>query len=414
MRRSPTAVSATSPRQVIVDEEAEIERLQARWRGLGLSTAPADRPTAERAIADLYRALGLAPPGRCIWALSPLQGAAAATMAQFLSPWMPAQVRAAEWARDMDGAPGEVMAAIRQAIAGHGAADDWEPLREETWPPRRSVSTEEAVWGFTSDQWAPIRSRLGQRFGAAAGGRLGGRLERMYWNLFAVQVRNLARPLGDVIERHFWLFDSHFQAGQQDASRAAVAEYIGARLGGTTPIRDAMIRLAATCGWWWPYRGAVILSERPRRLGLDAGGRLHAEDGRALEYPDGWGMYVWHGHEVSERLILRPQTITAAEILGEANIERRRILLERMGYARFILESGARPMHADEAGTLYRIDLPGEGPLTLVHVTNATPEPDGSVRRYFLRVPPRMRRARQAVAWTFGMSDREYAPARET
>jgi len=30
---------------------------------------------------------------------------------------MPAQVRAAEWARDMDAAAGEVMAAIRRAMA---------------------------------------------------------------------------------------------------------------------------------------------------------------------------------------------------------------------------------------------------------------------------------------------------------
>ena len=414
MRRSRTGVSATSTRQLIVEEEAEIERLQARWLGLGLSTAPADRPAAERAIADLYRALGLEPPGRCVWAHSPLQGAAAATMAQFLSPWMPAQVRAAEWARDMDGAPGAVIDAIRQGMAGRGATDDWEPLREETWTPPRSGSPGEAVWGFTSSDWAPNRSGLGRRFGAEAGGRLGERLERMYWNLHAAQVYSVMRLLGDAIERQFWLFDSHFQAGQQDASRAAVAEYLGARLGVMTPARDAMIRLAGNCGWWWPYRGAVILSERPRRLGLDAGGRLHADDGPALEYPDGWGVYAWHGREVPERLILKPDTITVAEVLAEANIEIRRIMLERMGYARFILESGARPVHADDAGTLYRIELPGEWPLTLVHVTNATPEPDGSVRRYALRVPPRMRRAGQAVAWTFGMSERQYAPARET
>ena len=242
-------MSSTSPQQAVVEEEAEIDRLQARWLGLGLSTAPADRPAAERAIADLYRALGLEPPRRHIWALSPLQGAAAATMAQFLSPWMPAQVRAAEWARDMEGAPGAVMGSIRQAMAGRGATDDWEPLREETWAPPRSGPPGEAVWGFTRSDWAPIRSGLGRRFGAEAGGRLGERLERMYWDLHAAQVYSVMRLLGDAIERQFWLFDSHFQAGQQDASRAAVAEYLGARLGVMTPARDAMIRLAGSCGW---------------------------------------------------------------------------------------------------------------------------------------------------------------------
>ena len=32
---------------------------------------------------------------------------------------------------------------------------------------------------------------------------------------------------------------------------------------------------------------------------------------------------------------------------------------------------------------------------------NSTPEPDGTRRTYFLRVPPQMRTAREAVAWTF-------------
>ena len=50
----------------------------------------------------------------------------------------------------------------------------------------------------------------------------------------------------------------------------------------------------------------------------------------------------------------------------------------------------------------------------MVEVVNSTPEPDGSRRTYFLRVPPTTRTATAAVAWTFGMRESEYAPARET
>ncbi|MCV0384784.1 MAG: hypothetical protein K5799_15285 [Erythrobacter sp.] len=52
--------------------------------------------------------------------------------------------------------------------------------------------------------------------------------------------------------------------------------------------------------------------------------------------------------------------------------------------------------------------------IVMVEVQNATPEPDGSRKTYFLRVPPTMSTARQAVAWTFGKEAREYAPERET
>jgi hypothetical protein len=40
----------------------------------------------------------------------------------------------------------------------------------------------------------------------------------------------------------------------------------------------------------------------------------------------------------------------------------------------------------------------------MVEVVNATPEADGSRRRYCLRVPPTTRRATEALAWTFRRS----------
>jgi hypothetical protein len=50
----------------------------------------------------------------------------------------------------------------------------------------------------------------------------------------------------------------------------------------------------------------------------------------------------------------------------------------------------------------------------MVKVANSTPEADGSFKDYFLRVPPNMERARQAVAWTFDMDENEYAPEVQT
>jgi hypothetical protein len=41
-------------------------------------------------------------------------------------------------------------------------------------------------------------------------------------------------------------------------------------------------------------------------------------------------------------------------------------------------------------------------------VVNGTPETDGSRRRYVLRVPSRMRTAREAVAWTYGLTPERY------
>lgn len=99
--------------------------------------------------------------------------------------------------------------------------------------------------------------------------------------------------------------------------------------------------------------------------------------------------------------------------LEERNRELQRVMLERFGYDRFILELGAVPVQADAFGALYRILRPHREPFVLVHVTNTTPEPDGTRKRYFLRVPPNMKTAHEAVAWTFGMRQAGYGPSKE-
>jgi hypothetical protein len=50
----------------------------------------------------------------------------------------------------------------------------------------------------------------------------------------------------------------------------------------------------------------------------------------------------------------------------------------------------------------------------MVEVVNSTAEPDGTFHTYWLRVPPQTRTATEAVAWTFGLSEQEYAPLIQT
>lgn len=50
----------------------------------------------------------------------------------------------------------------------------------------------------------------------------------------------------------------------------------------------------------------------------------------------------------------------------------------------------------------------------MVEVVNSTPEPDGTHRTYYLRVPPSIRIARPGVAWTFGVDEADYHPEKQT
>ncbi len=65
-------------------------------------------------------------------------------------------------------------------------------------------------------------------------------------------------------------------------------------------------------------------------------------------------------------------------------------------------------------GTLWRRRFRGDEPIVMIEVINRTREPLGGFKRYWLRVPPTIRTAREAVAWTFNMPARQYAPVIET
>jgi hypothetical protein len=144
------------------------------------------------------------------------------------------------------------------------------------------------------------------------------------------------------------------------------------------------------------------------------GRRLHNADGPAVD-SDIEPLYFWHGILVPSFVILRPDLITVAHIHAEDNAEVRRVMLERMGFERYVEESGAERVQADDYGDLFRIARPDDSDLVVVRVVNSTPEPDGSFKRYTLRVPPAIETAREAVAWSFGKSRAEdYQPMVQT
>jgi hypothetical protein len=158
---------------------------------------------------------------------------------------------------------------------------------------------------------------------------------------------------------------------------------------------------------YWVAKPAVHKDPTPNTR------RLHNETGPALENAVE-DLYFWNGVLVPEHVVMRPQEITVSEIESEENAEVRRVMIERYGQDHYLMDSKAQEIHRDDFGVLYRKEIPGDEPLVMVKVANSTPEPDGSFKDYFLRVPPNIERARQAVAWTFGKEENEYAPCVET
>jgi hypothetical protein len=142
--------------------------------------------------------------------------------------------------------------------------------------------------------------------------------------------------------------------------------------------------------------------------------RPHHDTGPAVVFPDGWGVYAWHGTRVPSWVIDDP---TADRIAAEPNVEVRRCAVERIGWPAFVERAGLTlvgqapdPANADCALNLY--DLPSRqwGSTTrLLLAVNGSAERDGTRRQYGLRVPSWFDDPVDAAAWSYGLTGAQYA-----
>lgn len=122
----------------------------------------------------------------------------------------------------------------------------------------------------------------------------------------------------------------------------------------------------------------------------------------------------WRSVPVDHRIAFDPDSITVEEVLVEQNAERRRVMIERMGYLRFSESADAKLLDQDtDPGgqrQLLKIDINDDEPL--VGLACFCPS---TGRQYFLRVPPHMMSCHQAAAWIAGFDEPSlYHPSIET
>jgi hypothetical protein len=197
--------------------------------------------------------------------------------------------------------------------------------------------------------------------------------------------------------------------GMTDAARAAAVDRAGAS-GAAASFAELAFRVDRI----YPFAAVAVAVRPPVTVALDAEGRPHAEDGPALAWADGTHVYAWHGRVVAADLINRQGPVEYAHIVREPDPNRRWVLIERYGLGRYLLEAGASEIQRDDCGRLYRLAQPWAEPIVAVRVVNHTPESDGTFREFWLRVPPTMTKARDAVAWTFDLTPQQYDPVAQS
>jgi hypothetical protein len=128
----------------------------------------------------------------------------------------------------------------------------------------------------------------------------------------------------------------------------------------------------------------------------------------------------WRDVEIDERIAFHPEDISAREVLNERNIERRRVMLERIGYETFFEQAHAHELDRDfDAGGVRQLlrvtfndtnNRQRDEPLVCLKMSCPS-----TARQYVIRVPPSMLTCHHAAAWIAGFDNPDqYYPDMET
>ena len=405
--------------QLTAERVAELPAIRDKWLDIGLRTGEGDLPRAWRGIQEAYATAGREKPKYWLWMASPLHLVVACAILRTRRAQVSAQVR------------DQVIAQVRDQVSAQVIA-------------QVSAQVSDQVRDQVSDQVsAQVRDQVSAQVRAQVRDQVSAQVIAQVSAQVSDQVSAQVR---DFSGWSWWWYPGQFD-GFWLAFYEALREYCDfERLHG-------LIEVAESCAFAWLFPDIVVFCAPPIHLARDESGRLHDEQRAALSFSDGWGVHAWHGVRVPSSIIEHPETITVAQIESCTNQELRRIMIERYGQKRYLLDAGAVEVGRDDCGILYRKDIEGDEPLVMVRVLNSTAEPDGSLTKadaintfgpgiavvggnvfkhemdsiplgdcpdtarfkdYFLRVPPGSRTARDAVAWTFDIPPEQYSPLIQT
>jgi len=389
---------------------SELERLRRNCReliDLSMSTDRCDRPAAEKAIRELYRAYSYGDP-IIVWCASPQ---AAVRSMQLYTRYATKRFIST---RLLTRAHPELNSVLKQLPKMRRA--NLPLLEGNTTVAFRSdvinlaanrvgyQSLRDPFEQATSDLYAHAISEFGSKIDIISAYR-----RTLYQFVYNPDFPHM------IIDMHA-LWDSWLRIA---VSTVWTQPY-------TSPLpqeADLFSNVYRSVHTWWPSRGIVFVSDRPTVFNLDAQHRLHCEDGAALEYSDGTGIWSWHGQSVPKKLILG--LWTPQDILRTQNVEVRRCAIERMGWEWFIREANLAPIgpsmpdpgNPGQVITLYQAPANlYRSPVRLLVCTNGTVERDGTRRTFGLTVPGWILTPLEAAAWIhhdpthpLAMNDRIYA-----
>jgi hypothetical protein len=153
------------------------------------------------------------------------------------------------------------------------------------------------------------------------------------------------------------------------------------------------------------HKEFCIVSDFPEFIKIDNENRPHCENGPSHKWRDGWSLYYWHGQSIPSEWIENKSSLTAEVALTCGNIEQRRAACEILGWSNILAALDAKIINTDgdpEIGELVEVTIPEIGRERFLRVRC------GTGRDFALPVPPNMRTAIEAQAWTWGLDKKDF------
>ena len=391
--------------QLTDEQRARMSPWAQEWIARGRDLSEPDWVAWEAGVRDCYRYAGIAWPGLVVRVPSPLVGALAAPIAAHLlaGPMVSDAVSGAKDGAVRDAVHGAVGGALDGAV--HHAVRDAVRVALDG-------AVHHAVRVAVSDAVRDVVSVA-----------VGGAVHVAMSDAVRVAVHGAVHgAVRDAVSGGWY----QYLGGQWWCAWQSWSSYFRdvchLDLPGDLWDRDRAYAAAQSAGWWWPHRRFVMVSERPRELHLErvrpdgwGSHRLHNATGPSIAW-DGWALHHWHGLAVPADLI-EGDGWSADRILREPNVEIRRAAIERRGWDRFVADAGMRlvsscPDPANAPHTLDLYDIPAQvygEPVRVVLMTNASPDRDGTRRRYGETVPAGIDDPLSAQAWAWDVPRDEYA-----
>lgn len=193
--------------------------------------------------------------------------------------------------------------------------------------------------------------------------------------------------------------------GQYDCYLSAARDILGLKLPEHEKF-EAWERASIHGGFRIMHEKFCMVSDFPEFIRMDAENLPHCEDGPSHRWRDGWELFHWHGVRVPREWIMDKGMLTADVALSQENSELRRSACEIIGWNNVLSQLGEVVLDEDpdpQIGILVEVELEGNKERFIKVKC-------GTGRDFALPVPPDMKTALQANAWTYGIDDVDYKP----